>query len=227
MSFDTLAPHYRWLEFVLAGSKLQRCRTAFLGQVGDRQEVLVAGEGNGRFLLECRRQLKTARITCVDASSRMLALGRRRLECRGLDLGRVEFVHADALAWRPPERAFDLVVTHFFLDCFRPEQLERVVAALARAAMANATWLLADFQAPPAGLRRYRARLIHRVMYLFFGLATRLPARQLTVPDALLEAHHFALRERQESDWGLLHSDRWVRGDSMAHTSRGRTQPCR
>src|SRR5215469_5978584 len=71
MSFDVLAPHYRWMEFVLAGKKLQRCRTAFLSQVADRQNVLLVGEGNGRFLVECRRSLKNARITCVDASARM------------------------------------------------------------------------------------------------------------------------------------------------------------
>ena len=29
-SFDLLAPHYRWMEFVLAGRKLQECRTVFL-----------------------------------------------------------------------------------------------------------------------------------------------------------------------------------------------------
>src|SRR5439155_22241467 len=33
MSFDTLAPHYRWMEFILAGKKLQRCRTAFLDEI--------------------------------------------------------------------------------------------------------------------------------------------------------------------------------------------------
>ncbi|HXC98086.1 MAG TPA: hypothetical protein VN048_02010, partial [Verrucomicrobiae bacterium] len=28
--FDLLAPHYRWMEWLLAGPKLHRCRTAFL-----------------------------------------------------------------------------------------------------------------------------------------------------------------------------------------------------
>ena len=214
MSFDALAPHYRWMEFVLAGNKLQRCRTAFLSHVSPRKSVLILGEGNGRFLLECRRTLKDARITCVDASSRMLALARKRLQDGALSLGRVEFVHADGLAWSPPVRAFDLIVTHFVLDCFSPKQLEQVVSSLAGAATTDAAWLLADFQVPPVGLSRYRALLIHRVMYLFFRLATRLPARNLAFPDDLLRANNFVLSERQLSEWGLLHTDKWECGSA-------------
>ena len=30
MSFDRLAPHYSWMERVLAGRELHKCRTAFL-----------------------------------------------------------------------------------------------------------------------------------------------------------------------------------------------------
>src|SRR5690349_9347963 len=72
MSFDVLAPHYRWMEFVLAGEKLQRCRTAFLDSTGGAKNILILGEGNGRFLLECRRKFPDGQITCVDASARML-----------------------------------------------------------------------------------------------------------------------------------------------------------
>jgi SAM-dependent methyltransferase len=211
MSFDTLATHYRWMEFVLAGERLQRCRTAFLRQAARKKRVLILGEGNGRFLAECRRALGSAEIVCVDASARMLALARERVARLGLSAGEIEFVHADALAWRPPENAFDLIVTHFFLDCFPAEQVERLVGALATAAEREATWLLADFGVPAGGLRRWRAVMIHRLMYLFFRAATGLSARRLTEPDGFLERHDFRLCERKESEWGLLHSDRWER----------------
>ena len=64
----------------------------------------------------------------------MLEVTRRRVDAHGLDSGRVEFVHADILEWPAPRAAYDLVVTHFVLDCFRPEQLARVLPSLARAA---------------------------------------------------------------------------------------------
>lgn len=211
MSFDVLAPHYRWMEFLLAGEKLQRCRTAFLAADLEPSRILILGEGNGRFLRECRKQYGSARIVCVDASERMLGLARKRLVASGLPLEGVEFVHADALEWTPPRDSFDLVVTHFFLDCFREDQLRALLGRLSLGTRPGARWLLADFQVPNGGLRRWRAELIHALMYAFFKAVTRLPARRLSVPDPWLEACGFRLKERRVSDWGLLRSDLWVR----------------
>jgi ubiquinone/menaquinone biosynthesis C-methylase UbiE len=213
MSFDVLAPHYRWMEFVSAGDKLQRCRTAFLGRITAPTNILILGEGNGRFLLECRREYPGAKITVVDASARMLERARKRLAGQGINCDGIEFTCADALTWTPPERAFDLIVTHFFLDCFRAEQVESLIATLARAALPRANWLLADFQCAPAGLPRYRSRLILWLLYRFFRMAPRLPASTLTPPDIFLERHGFKLRDREVYDWGLLHSDRWQLAD--------------
>jgi len=211
MSFDGLAPHYRRMERLLAGNKLQRCRTTFLGRDPALEQILIVGEGNGRFLLECRRRFTTARITCVDDSWCMLKLAQERLVRHHLSLEGVEFVQADALSWNSPQGVFDAVITHFFLDCFATDQLQRLVASLARAAKPNAVWLLADFQIPAAGLPRYRAKVIHKAMYLFFRVTCRLSARALSRPDDFLQEQHFTLQERQISEWGLLHSDRWVR----------------
>ena len=211
MSFDVLARHYRWMEFLLAGDKLQRCRTTFLDRVEGVRNILIVGEGNGRFLGECRRRLPAARITCVDASEKMLALAGARLEHLGLTEGNTSFVQADALEWVPPACAYDLIVTQFFLDCFPADQLKKTVINLTGGATPEATWLLADFNVPPTGVLRYRAKLIHLLMYAFFRAVTKLPARELTPPEGFLQASGFELRERQVSEWGLLHTDRWVR----------------
>jgi ubiquinone/menaquinone biosynthesis C-methylase UbiE len=209
MSFDILAPHYRWLELVSAGEKLQCCRTAHLARVPMARRILILGEGNGRFLVECHRQFPHATIIVVDASARMIELARNRLSRRGVEQNRIDFICADALTWESPTGAFDLIVTHFFLDCLRPDQLELLIPKLARAAAPNAHWLLADFQAAGSGWRRQRSRVILWLMYRFFIVATRLSARRLTAPDNLLERHGFKLRAREIYDWELLHSDWW------------------
>ena len=213
VSFDFLAPHYRWMEFILAGEKLQRCRTAFLDEILIAGNILLMGEGHGRSLIECCRRFANARITCVDASEQMLTQARRHC----VDANHVEFIRADALSWQPPSGAYDLIITNFFLDCFRADQLERIIPGLAAAATPQANWLLADFQTPPAGLRRIRSRLILWTMYAFFRALTRLPAQNLTPPDSYLGRAGFMLRRRTESEWGLLRSDWW--------TSEERTSP--
>lgn len=212
MSFDRLAPHYRWMEFVLAGDKLQRCRIRFLNQIRSAKNILIVGEGNGRFLLECRKQTPGAHITCIDASERMLAAAKYRLHQNNQKLDHIGFICADALTLDfSGKQPYDAIVTHFFLDCFPENQLNRLVEKLTDAAAPKAIWLLADFQCPGAGILKLRARLILWSMYFFFQRATKLSARTLIPPGPILERHGFQLRERVESEWGLLHSDCWDR----------------
>lgn len=214
MSFDRLAPYYRWMELILAGGKLHRCRTAFLGQIPTPKNILLLGEGHGRSLVEFRRRFTNAQITCVDASAGMLTESRQHLIRKNLEAGGVEFIHADVLNWAPPPSRYDLVVTNFFLDCFRPDQLKSIISKVAASTTQDASWLLADFQIPDVRLRRIRSRLILWLLYRFFRATTRLPASKLTRPDSFLEKAGFTLRRRIESEWGLLHSDWWRRENS-------------
>ena len=210
MSFDFLAPHYRWMEWILAGGKLQHCRTFYLDVIPAPQQVLLVGEGNGRFLIKLLRKYPAAKITCVDASEAMLAQARARLAKAGLAPANVQWIHANFLEWQPPKEKFDLIVTCFFLDCFTSEQVSQVVETLARSARPNANWLLADFCEPPSGWAKWRAAAILSVMYLFFRVVTKIPAARLVVPDGELMKHHFILEQRSTFECGLLHSDLWT-----------------
>jgi SAM-dependent methyltransferase len=208
MGFDLLAPHCRWMEFVLAGQKLQRCRTAFLDEVAAPKNILLVGEGHGRALVECCRRFCVARIVCLDASERMLNQARERLAPRLR--AQVEFIHADILQWEAATaHSFDLIVTNFFLDCFRQDQLNHVINRLALSAAPGADWLLSDFQVASSGMTRIRSRVILWAMYIFFRVVTRLSATRLIRPDPLLKAAGFDLHRRLETEWGLLHSDWW------------------
>lgn len=211
MSFDRLAPHYDWMEAVLAGHRLQRARVAWLEALRDRRSILTVGEGHGPFAAACAQRFPSARLTCVDASAGMLAQARRRASRAGVTPERVSWIQASLPGWTPPAGTFDAIVTHFFLDCFPPEELASVVAALGRAATPDALWLVADFAAPARGPARWRAKAVHGLMYSFFRFATKLPARRLTPPDEALRAQGFTLAGRRTWNWGLLQSDLWTR----------------
>jgi ubiquinone/menaquinone biosynthesis C-methylase UbiE len=211
MNFDRLAPLYQTMELVLAGDRLHRCRVAWLDEVRSARRILLAGEGHGRFLGVCARELPHARITCVDASREMLHIAERRWRAAGGKAGTVDFIQAELPAWSAPVAWFDLIVTNFFLDCFPPSLLGQVVNRLADAGTADARWLLADFSIPGRGWRRWRARVIVGLLYLFFRGVTALPARKLTPPGPLLERAGFQLARRQTLEFGLLQADLWVR----------------
>jgi hypothetical protein len=210
MSFDRLAPHYRWMERVLAGPRLQRCRTTWLAELAPCRHLLVAGVGHGPALPLLLQAHPHLRITCVDASAGMLAQAETHARRAGADLSRVSFVRATLPAWRPDEK-FDAIATHFFLDCFPPVALRAVVITLAAAATADARWIVSDFAIPARGAPRLRARAVHALMYFFFRCVTRLPARRLTSPDPLLERAGFTLQQRRTTEWGLLQADLWQR----------------
>lgn len=209
MSFDTLAPYYRIMETLTAGGILQRCRTSFLAETTSCRRALLVGEGPGRFLEELLRTNSQVEVTCVERSPRMIAEARSRLNAS--DLARVHFVQADALTWQPPQSTFDLVVTNFFLDCFRREELAALVSKIAASAAADARWLLADFREPERGWRRWRGRAALALMYGSFRVATGLSASRLTPPDEFLEAGGFRLGARRLANFELAHSDLWRR----------------
>jgi SAM-dependent methyltransferase len=211
MSFDTLAPHYRWMEFVTAGGMLQRCRTRFLNETQNCREALLLGEGPGRFLVELLRENPRVKVTCVEGSSRMIEQARRQLRREGLGEKRIEFQQCDALAWEPAAGAYDLVATHFFLDCFRRDELERLIAKISLAAAPDACWLLTDFCVPQRGWRRWRARAVVAMMYLFFRAMTGLSATRLAPTGDLMESAGFALKRQHSANFGLVRAQLWKR----------------
>jgi ubiquinone/menaquinone biosynthesis C-methylase UbiE len=197
------------MEVVLAGSRLQRARVAWLDQLAACDRILIAGVGHGHFLRELAGRFPRCRITSVDASAGMLTRAKRRAGTRA---GRLEYIHASLPEWRPETSAYDAIVTHFFLDCFSPEQLADVVDVLARAARPSARWLITDFAVPNRGFKRHRARMIHAAMYAFFRPLAGVKARRVTPPDDLMRAQGFELIGRKHHEWELLQADLWRRG---------------
>jgi len=207
LGFDTIAPHYRSLETITFGNKLQAARVAFLHQVKAPKRALIVGEGNGRFLQALLQTHRDVVVDCVDSSLQMLQLARERIA----HAANVRFLHEDLTVWSPEENAYDLIVTHFFLDCFTHDEIARIVGKLARAATGNAIWLLADFSNPPAGLARIHAWVWLNVMYRFFRLTTGISGSELIDPSEFLQLHGFHLAQRNLWRCGLIKSDLWQR----------------
>jgi hypothetical protein len=215
MNFDRLAAHYHWLEKLFAGGLMQRCRTTFLSRTKNCRHALLVGEGAGKFLVELLRVNPHIQIICVEHCAGMIKQARQRLIREGLDGARVRFQQMDVLHWTPPEEKFDLVVTNFFLDCFRADQLQRLVPLLAKSASADALWLLADFRVPERGWHRWRANAMLTLLYAFFKLTTSLSASRLTPPDNFLKDAGFTLADRRLASFGFVHADLWSRGDCI------------
>ena len=211
MQFDRVARYYPWMEFLFAPVLMQRCRTAYLEQTQHCRQALLAGEGHGLFLEALLRTNPKIRVSCIERSARMIEQARLRLVRKGLDVSRVTFQHANLMECQWSGTSFDLIATHFFLDCLKPAQIRRVARLMAANSTPKAIWLLADFRVPETGWRRWRAIGILASLYLFFRCSVNLSAKWLTPPDRFLRASGFNLRRRRFASFGFAHSDLWQR----------------
>ncbi len=213
--FDRVARIYRILERVAFGGALLDARLWGLDWLRDRRDILVLGEGDGRCLQSLVHVAPEARVRCIDASAVMLDLARRRVEAAGA-AGRVTFEQADVRDATFPAGAYDAVVTLFFLDCFLPEEVDRLVPMLAASLRPGGVWVFADFAIPPRGWRRLRARLWVAFLYAFFRWRAGLAASALPPSeDAIARAGLHLVAER-EAQHGLIRSAVFSRETSRA-----------
>ncbi len=205
--FDGLAGAYRWMEWLSFGPLLQRCRCAFLGELKTVRRAVVLGDGDGRFTAELLRVNSVVRVDVVDASAAMLwALVRRA----GPDAGRVRTVVADIREWKPEgSERFDLVVSHFFLDCLTGAEVEGLAGSVSGSLTEGARWVVSDFAVPEGWAGRLAGRGLVGFLYRAFGLLTGLRIRQLPDHASALRNAGFVLEQRREMLFGLLFSEVW------------------
>ena len=206
--FSPLASLYRWMEWLTFGPFLHRARCAFLSELTQVRRALVLGDGDGRFTFALLRANPVVQIDAVDASPAML---RALLHRSGPNAARVQIHIADARTFQPPStEPYDLVVTHFFLDCLSTEEIHALAAMLRPHLDPGAIWLLSDFAIPPNLYGRIFARPLVSLLYRAFGLLTGLRIRRLPDHPSALMGNGFTLHFRRTFLGTLLIAEKWT-----------------
>ena len=210
-NFDRLAGVYRWMELFSFGPFLHRARCAFLTEIISAPRALILGDGDGRFTAELLQINPRVQIDAVDASPAMLeALVHRA----GPDAGRVRTHAADARTWLASKPGstkplYDLVVTHFFLDCLTSSETRALSNAIRLRMAPDALWLISDFSIPPGLYGRLVARPVVQLLYRAFGMLTGLGVTRLPDHPNILRYTGFTLFARKTMLGGLLVSEIW------------------
>jgi hypothetical protein len=209
-NFDGLARLYRWMEWLSFGPWLSRVRAAFLPEAIHKRHALVLGDGDGRFTARLLRINPTVQVDAVDASAAMLHELVRRA---GPNASRVTIHVADARDWQPlaPILAapYDLIATHFFLDCLTQHEVRALATRIASACDPSALWLISEFAIPESRFGSLVARPLVSALYWAFGWLTGLTVRTLPDHGAALRSAGFAEQERRPFLRGLLISETW------------------
>ncbi|HEY0760529.1 MAG TPA: class I SAM-dependent methyltransferase [Acidisarcina sp.] len=216
--FDRLARSYVWLEYLSFGPMLSRTRLHYLSEMARARRVLVLGDGDGRFLQSLLRSNDQAIFDVVDSSGAMLA----ELAGRANHDPRVRLHCCDALDFEPSKARmtaspvcsaegapYDLVVSHFFLDCFATGELEQLLSRIRPHLAPHASWVVSEFALPGSKAGSWLAAGLIRGMYLAFGLLTGLRVREL--PNYAWAFRRAGLRRSRYKlrVGGLLTSELW------------------
>lgn len=205
-NFDRIARPYRWLEYLTFGPMLERCRFYRIPPLAFARRALVLGDGDGRFLARLLAANPHLNADVIDQSAAMLRL----LECRAADIGaraRVHIHHGDALAFQPTG-TYDLVITHFFLDCLSTDEVQTLASKIRPHLATNAIWIISEF-AIPSGPAAIAAKSIVAALYAAFRVLTGLRTRALPDYASALTRSGFTLAHRKHWVRGLLVSDLW------------------
>ena len=207
-NFNRIARPYRWLEYLTLGTALENCRTHYLPQLLDRRRALVLGDGDGRFLAQLLASNPYLHADAIDTSATMLQVLRQRCGAATPNAAtRLRTHNANALTI-PLEDSYDLVVTHFFLDCLTQPDLDALITRINPTLTPGALWLISDFRIPN-GLMRLPARVFVRSLYLAFRLLTGL--RTTHLPDYATPLTQAGLNRvaHQHRLAGLLTTELW------------------
>jgi ubiquinone/menaquinone biosynthesis C-methylase UbiE len=210
--FDKLASVYRWMEYLSFGPALARCRTEFLAHLMQCRNALVIGDGDGRFTARLLETNPAIQVDAIDASPAMLqALVRRA----GKSVARVRTEVADARAWLSTSaEPYDLVVTHFFLDCLTTEEVRSLAERIRFASAPNTLWVVSEFAVPRTLFGRMIARPLVSALYRAFGLLTGLEIRALPDHARSLAESGFSVAARRARLRGLLVSELWTNSEA-------------
>jgi hypothetical protein len=208
-NFDRLAGPYRWLEYFSFGPFLWRCRVHFLPQLRHCRGALVLGDGDGRFTTELLRSNAQITVHAVDLSATMIQTVERAAKAHSR---RLATEIADLRTWSPGLSAgYDLVVSHFFLDCLASGEVAGLAQRLASSVTPGALWVVSDFAVPRTLFGALIARPLVSWLYFAFRWLTGLQIRALPDHAQALTAAGWLLKSERSWLNGLLLSQLWQR----------------
>jgi hypothetical protein len=209
-NFDRLARAYRWMEWLTFGPFLGLCRSNYLPRLNLCRHALVLGDGDGRFNARLMRENPSIRVHALDGSHAMLAA---LTQACGPNAARLTTQHVDLLTWQPPPTPmpfYDLVVTHFFLDCLSGDEVLALARRIRPTLATGALWVISEFAVPKGWFGRLAAGMIVRALYLAFALLTGLRPRKLPDYASAMSAAGFMRVHRRPRLGGLLVSELWA-----------------
>jgi cyclopropane fatty-acyl-phospholipid synthase-like methyltransferase len=219
--FDLIARPYRWLEYVSFGRALVGCRNHFLPQLSGCKHALVFGDGDGRFLAKLMAANKQLRADAVDLSPAMLRSLEARIAAAHPTASCRLCTHLTDAREFAPTSTYDLVITHFFVDCLTQGELDRLALRIAPHLTPGVLWVVSDFRIPTGRLRLPGMALV-RLLYFGFRVLTGLRTTHLPNHASALHAAGLVCVAQHLSLAGMLTTELWAQQPTLTSGQHSR-----
>jgi tRNA (cmo5U34)-methyltransferase len=169
--FDSVAFMYDWLARLVFGNEIVRAQKCYLNALKNAKEVLIIGGGTGWIAREVLNVSPSIHVTYIEASQQMLNLTVRKITSRESRVTLIHGIHEDIVS----NKVYDAVITNFFLDLFKEEDLAGVISRIKSHLDKNSLWLISDFENCNKGWQK----ILLYVMYYFFRVTSRVSTKKL------------------------------------------------
>jgi len=193
--YDILAPYYDRLAVLFVGKHIQHAQLKMLSHLSASKKLLILGGGTGWILPHLFRVNPKLEIHWIDTSEKMIARART---CAG-NYPLIKFINGNET--NVPDRDYDAVLTHFYVDLFTDEQLGKLIGEIKTRLTSNANWLVTDFEVHTT-LQQIKVSL----MYWFFRLVTGLKTRALPLWYKVFVERGFNVLETHSTKRGFIKS---------------------
>lgn len=172
IDFSRLASIYDFLGGIVFLGSLHRSQIHFLSRLQKIENVLIVGGGTGRFLVELLKLGKVEKLTYVDISAGMISQAKKKVQKIGA-LDKVDFICGglDSI----PDKEYDLICTHYFLDCFEEVELSGIMKKFKKLLSKEGVWHFTDFYLDSSSsiFRKCFVAFLYRFFKVFCGLKVK------------------------------------------------------
>lgn len=151
--FDSIAPAYDFMNraMTLGIDKLWRAKAVKMIRRRQPADILDVATGTGDLAIKLAREIPGVRITGVDLSEQMLAIGRDKVRLAGLS-DRISLSKADCLALPMADASFDAVTVAYGVRNF--EHLAQGYREMARVLRPGGMLCVVELSVPQSRLVR-------------------------------------------------------------------------
>ena len=178
--FDFLSPMYNKISQAFFGKSLINSQKYFIPNLKKAKSVLILGGGTGEILADLMKFQISEYYYYLDISQGMIDRSEKLISEKFIEnINQVRFDCGSYqnISVHPP---FDLVITPYFLDCFKEKEVENVINLLHSKLADGGEWLFVDFNVSNKSfISKISSYLIIKFLYLFFNVLCRINVYQL------------------------------------------------